>query len=90
MAEQPMSDEALIKLAGEMGAQHGGDSEDELEGDDDGELADIADDAWYNSGWMEFENHPELEDWDGLSEANDRLKLESIYKKAFVAAFKSR
>lgn len=88
MADQPMTDEALIKLAGEMGAQHGEDSEDEIE--DDGDLDDIADDAWYNSGWIEFENHPELEDWDGFSEASDRLKLETIYKKAFVAAFKSR
>ncbi len=85
----PMSDEKLIELARKWGKLDGEISDDDMEGLNDQELYDIADDAWFHSGWMNFENHPDLEDYeDELEEKSDELELWKIYKDAFVSAVK--
>lgn len=81
----PMADDVLIALAVKYGARDARFSEG-LEGLDEDALSDVADDAWFHSGWMEFENHPELEDYpEEMSAKSAALKLSTRYIEAFVA-----
>jgi len=85
------SDEELVGLAEKWGKQDGEMSEDEIDGLEEDELYDIADDAWNFSGWMNFENHPELEnELDELSAKSSELKLSAKYQDAFVKAISSK
>ena len=82
----PFSDEELKQMAAKYGARDAKDSEG-VDGLDADTLSDIGDDAWYHSGWMEFENHPDLEGYE--SEMGDKateLRLSQIYIAAFVDA----
>lgn len=87
----PKTDEELVAMAEKFGKRDGGWSEDDIDGLDEDELYDIADDAWYHSGWMEFENHPDIEEFmDEFSEKAASLKLSSKYQEAFVKAIQAR
>lgn len=86
----PFSDDELIAMPKEWGTNDGGDSEDDIDGLDDDTLYDIADDAWNFSGWMNFENHPKIEDFvDEMSKKSNALKLSRVYKDAFVVGIKN-
>ena len=86
----PKTDEELIAMAQKFGARDGRWSEDDIDGLDESELYDIADDAWTHSGWMEFENHPEIEDeMETFIKKATELKLASVYQEAFVVAIQA-
>lgn len=81
----PFSDTQLVRMASQFGSEHGEMSRGSIaEGD---KLADVADDSWSHAGWMEFENHPDLEKHqDEWFDKEQRLGLCGLYIAAFVKA----
>ena len=89
MSSFPLSDEDMKKLVIRCATDDAENTADTVDGLDDSALYDIADNAWFYSGWMSLEcDERFMEHMSELSEVTERLKLSSLYQDTFVEAAK--
>ncbi len=82
-----MTDQNLINLVKKIAVNDAKNSADDFSDlEDKEELYDIADDAWYHSGYIYLQEDESLEDLEGLEEKIEQLKLNALYNRTFMDA----